>query len=285
MPKSNTADSTRATIDAMKNMSQLRVLYIGDIMGDPGVAVVEQILPGLKTQQNIDIVIAQAENVSNGKSMLPADMQKLQHLGVDFFTGGNHTPVLPELHPLLTDPAAPVIAPANMLDAPGEGWKYISTNHGEVLVVSLLGSTVGRSVQTTNPLAKIDVILDEQKHKQRIATIVNFHGDYSSEKRVIGYYLDGRVSMVVGDHWHVPTADAMVLPGGTAHITDVGMCGTLHSSLGVKTDVIIERWRNGKVNANVLDDGPDRQFSALLVDIDVHTGLATHAQSIYQLLI
>lgn len=266
----------------MKKPRHLRVLYIGDIMGDPGIAVVENVLPKLKKELTVDVVIAQAENVSNGKSMLPVDMQKLQTIGIDFFTGGNHTPALDELHPFLIDPAVPVIAPANMVDAPGEGWKYISTELGDILVISLLGTTVGRTVQTTNPLAKIDSILEEQKNVPRIATIVNFHGDYSSEKRVIGYYLDGRVSLVVGDHWHVPTADAMILPNGTAHITDVGMCGTLHSSLGVKTGIIIDRWRNGKVNANVLDNGPERQFSALLVDIDSATGLASEVQALYK---
>lgn len=266
----------------MKKSGLLKVLYIGDIMGDPGIAVVEKVLPKLKKELAVDLVIAQAENVSNGKSMLPVDMQKLQALGIDFFTGGNHTPALSELHPFLIDPAVPVVAPANMIDAPGEGWKYVSTEHGNVLVVSLLGSTVGRTVQISNPLAKIDAILDDQKNVPRIATLVNFHGDFSSEKRVIGYYLDGRVSMVVGDHWHVPTADAMILPQGTAHMTDVGMCGTLHSSLGVRTDIIIDRWRNGKVNANVLDDGPERQFSALLAEIDLATGLANQVQAIYE---
>lgn len=267
----------------MKESHHLRVLYIGDIMGDPGIAVIADVLPQLKQDREIDLVVAQAENVSNGKSMLPTDMRRLQDLGVDFFTGGNHTPVLSELHPFLEDPGAPVIAPANMIEAPGEGWKYVTTGLGDVLVVSLLGATVGKSVQVTNPLAKIDSILDEQKNRSRVATIVNFHGDYSSEKRVIGYYLDGRVSMIVGDHWHVPTADAMILPKGSAHITDVGMCGTLHSSLGVKVDIIVDRWRHGKVNANVLDSGPERQFSALVVDIDTRTGLAVHVESSYKI--
>src|SRR5690606_9840423 len=111
-------------------------------------------------------------------------------------------------------------------------------------VVSVLGQTVGRQLpDVTNPLEEIDKILNQTNDEKLAARIVNFHGDFSSEKRVFGYYLDGRVSAVVGDHWHIPTADAMVLPGGTAYITDVGMCGTLHSSLGVKTEVITQRWK------------------------------------------
>src|SRR5690606_15721437 len=101
-----------------------------------------------------------------------------------------------------------------------------------------------------------------------------------SEKRVIGYYLDGRVSAVVGDHWHVPTADAMVLPKGTAHITDVGMCGTIHSSLGVKTDVIMRRWKDDEVNKNELEQNGPMQLNAVLVDVDENTGLAKSIKQI-----
>jgi len=262
----------------------MKVLYIGDIMGEPGILAVERALPGVVTAEQPDLIIAQAENVSGGKSMLPEDMQRLQKLGVGFFTGGNHTPARSELHALLKDPNQPVIGPANMSDCPGLGWKYTETSKGKVLIISLLGATVGRAVESTNALAKVDAILDENRNVDRIATIVNFHGDYSSEKRVVGYYLDGRVSMVVGDHWHVATADAMVLPKGTAHITDVGMCGTIHSSLGVKTDTIIARWKDGKINSNVLETAGPLQFSTVLADIDGSTGLARSIEHIQQIL-
>lgn len=246
----------------------MNILYIGDIMGEPGITTVEEVLPQLKNEHQIDLVIAQAENVTDGKGMTSADMKRLQAMGIDFFTGGNHTPVLPELSKVLEDEAQPVIGPANMTGCPGRGWKYIETPKGKVLVISLLGLTVGRPVESTSPLATVDRILDENINVERTATIVNFHGDYSSEKRVIGYYLDGRVTAVIGDHWHVPTADAMVLPKGTAHMTDVGMCGSLHSSLGVKTEIIIDRWRNGKVNRNVLEASKPYQFNAAIVSLN-----------------
>ena len=252
----------------------MKILYIGDIMGEPGIRVIERILPEFKKDHDVDLVVAQAENVSSGKSMLPFDMEKLQKFGVDFFTGGNHTPSRTELHPLLEDPEAPVIGPANMTDCPGTGWKYIGTKKGKVLIISILGTTVGRVVESTNPLAKIDAILEDNRSVERVATIINFHGDYSSEKRVMGYYLDGRVAAVIGDHWHVPTADAMILPKGTAHITDVGMCGTVHSSLGVKIETIVSRWRDGKVNSNLLESAGPLQFNAVLIEIDNVTSLA-----------
>ena len=259
----------------------MKILYIGDVMGEPGIQVVERVLP--QFTNDVDLIVAQAENVSGGKGMNPADMERLQAAGVQFFSGGNHTPAEPALRSFLEDPNQPVIGPANMPDCPGEGYKYIDTAKGKVIVVSLLGATVGRGVESTSPLAKIDKILDEARNDGRVATLINFHGDYSSEKRVIGYYLDGRASLVVGDHWHVPTADAMVLPKGTAHITDVGMCGTLHSSLGVKTDIIIARWRDGKVNTNVLETHGPLQFNAVSVDIDDSTGLANAIEHIQQI--
>src|SRR5690606_31705843 len=139
-------------------------------------------------------------------------------------------------------------------------------------------------VPVENPLKIVDAILERESAVARAATIVNFHGDYSSEKRIIGYYLDGRVTAVVGDHWHVPTADADVLPKGTAHITDVGMCGSLDSSLGVKIDSLIPRWRDGKVTRNELERDGRMQFNALLIDADTRLGLARSAQPIRKVL-
>jgi calcineurin-like phosphoesterase len=135
----------------------------------------------------------------------------------------------------------------------------------------LLGQIVGRDADkpVDNPLLIVDKILESQKNTEKVATIVNFHGDYSSEKVVIGHYLDGRVTAVVGDHWHVPTADARVLPGGTAHITDVGMCGVLDASLGIKFESVLPRWRDDKQTRNVLETEGRRQFNAVLIDVGV----------------
>lgn len=256
----------------------MKILYIGDIMGRPGVNVVAKVLPQLKIDQHIDFVIAQGENVTEGRGLSIEDMQELQSYGVDFFTGGNWSlfrdGVLKDNHP--------VIRPANYPEStPGVGYKRIEHATGSVLVVSLLGKIVGKDAErhVNNPLQIIDEILE--KEGEAAAIIVNFHGDYSSEKRVIGYYLDGRVSAVIGDHWHVPTADAMVLPKGTAHITDVGMCGSLHSSLGVKTELIISRWKEGKTNRNELETSGAMQFNALLVNIT--DGLATNTSHIQQI--
>ncbi len=252
-------------------------------MGEPGVKVVQQVLPDLKAKHNIDLVIAQAENVTEGKGLSKADFVRLRNIGIDFCTGGNWSGHRSEIHDYLSDPQQPVIRPANYpIGTPGKGWKYIQTKQGPVLVISLLGQIVGKDSANLmdNPLHVVDQILEENKLIDRVATIVNFHGDYSSEKRVIGYYLDGRVTAVLGDHWHVPTADAMVLPKGTAHITDVGMCGSLHSSLGVKLDIIISRWKDSKKSKNELEFNGPLQFNAVIVEVNSQTNLASKIEQI-----
>jgi hypothetical protein len=260
----------------------MKILYIGDVMAEPGILAVEKILPSLIADEGIDFVVAQAENVSSGKGMKVADYERLCAAGVQAFSGGNHTVSKPELYPLLEDPAAPVVGPANMIDCPGPGYKLVTTPRGTVLVASILGSIVGRQadVATNNPLTAIDEILARENTTDKIAVVVNFHGDFSSEKVVFGHYLDGRASMVVGDHWHIPTADAQILPKGTAHVTDVGMCGSLDSSLGVKFDSIIPRWRDNVQTRNELEVGGRMQFNALLADVDEQTGRAVSAQHI-----
>lgn len=261
----------------------MNILYIGDVMGESGIRILEKHVPSLRKELELDLVIAQAENLSDGKGARIDDFAHLQACGVDFCTGGNHILKREEIFPQLADPDEPIIRPANYpVGTPGLGYKYVETRSGNVLVISLLGQIVGKQAADSvdNPLDVIDHILHEEKDARRVATIVNFHGDFSSEKRIIGYYLDGRVSAVIGDHWHVPTADASILPKGTAHITDVGMCGSLDSSLGVKFDVLIPRWRDGVVTKNVLETEGRMQFNALFCKIDEKTGLATEVRQI-----
>lgn len=260
----------------------MKILYVGDVMGGVGVEVIEKVLPKLRQERQIDFVLAQSENATAGKGITPEDFQQLQNAGVDFFTGGNHSFDRDSIFPLLSDPNQPIIRPANYpVGTPGLGWKYADTKFGKILVVSLLGQTVGKSTDLVvdNPLEVIDHILKSQKSIDKIATVVNFHGDYSSEKVMIGHYLDGRVTAVIGDHWHIPTADARVQSGGTAHITDVGMCGALDSSLGVTFDSVIPRWREGIQTRNVLETKGLRQFNAVLIESD-DAGLAKSIEQI-----
>jgi metallophosphoesterase (TIGR00282 family) len=261
----------------------MNVLYVGDIMGEPGLKLIERELPKLRNELEVDVVIAQAENVTDGKGISLADFWRLKKAGVDFCTGGNWSLHQDEIIQAMNNPEEPIIRPANYPEGtPGRGYKYLNTSKGKILVVSLLGQIVGRDAAkpVDNPLQVIDAILDKEKDTEKIATVVNFHGDFSSEKFVIGRYLNGRVSLVVGDHWHVPTADAMVLPEGTAHISDVGMCGTLDSCLGVKFDVIIDRWKSGTPSRNILETEGRLQLNAVLACIDEKTGIAESIEQV-----
>lgn len=254
----------------------MKILYVGDVMGEMGIGVLEQELNGLRNEYAVDVVIAQAENTSNGKGINIADFQRLRKAGVDFCTGGNWSLHNSEIIQAMNDDSQPIIRPANYpSETPGKGFKYINTPKGRVLAISLLGHIVGKDADkpTDNPLQVVDAILEAEKDTEKVATVVNFHGDFSSEKVVIGHYLDGRATLVVGDHWHVPTADFRVLPGGTAHMSDVGMCGALNASLGVKYDSVVPRWRDGTQTRNVLEENGQKQFNAVLVESNEH-GLA-----------
>jgi metallophosphoesterase (TIGR00282 family) len=264
----------------------MNILYVGDVMAEPGIRLLEKLLPGLRNQYEIDAVIAQAENTTEGRGINLEDFKRLRKAGVDFCTGGNWSMYRDETIPLFSDPNVPLIRPANYpADTPGLGYKYLDSTKGRVLVVSLLGAVVGRDADKPmdNPLQIIDQILEREKDTAKVATIVNFHGDYSSEKVVIGYYLDGRVTAVIGDHWHVPTADEMVLPNGTAHISDVGMCGVLHASLGVTLESIIPRWRDQHQTRNIMAEEAPYQFNAVLIRTGGN-GLAESIEPVRQII-
>ncbi len=252
-------------------------------MGDLGVRSVKSYLKDLIKKHQVDFVIAQAENVDNGKGVSVLKYLELKNLGINFFTGGNWTLFNPEIYSYLNDPNEPIIRPANYpSNYQGLEYKYLNTKFGQVLIISLLGKIVGRDLKIDfkNPLKTADDILEKEKNTPKIATIVNFHGDYSSEKVVIGHYLDGRVTAVIGDHWHVPSNDARILFNKTAHISDVGMNGSLNSSLGVKLDIAIDRWLNGSKLKNELIKEDDLQFNAVLIDFNIKTGLANSIKQI-----
>ena len=263
----------------------MRVLYVGDVMGKAGRNTLSEVLPNLKKELDVDFVIVQAENSNdNGKGPRQQDLEEMRKAGADFFTGGNHSFSSDKTDVLYDDENSGLIRPANIEGKPGLGYKIVDFKGKKILICSVLGQTVGsQKLDVTNPLHKIDEILQSEEDNYDIS-ITNFHGDFSSEKRVFGYYLDGKVTAVIGDHWHVPTADASILPGGTAHITDVGMCGSLHSSLGVKTSVIVDRWRHGKAVKNEMDEDRPYQFNALLIETDEDTGLASEVEHIQRII-
>lgn len=258
----------------------MKILYIGDIVARIGRRAVQQVLPELKQEKQIDFVIAQSENMSTGNGITAKAVKEMREAGVDFFTGGNHSFKKPEGVELLSDPKNNIIRPANYPgNAPGRGWQIVETPFGNILIINVLGQTFN-GPQLDHPLKVIDSILEETKDESLVATIIDFHGDLTSEKIGVGWYCDGRVGAVVGSHIHVATADAQVLPGGTAHITDTGMTGPTDSILGVKKEIILEKWLNQLPNKFDWPKTGIVQFSSVLIAIDKNR----KAKSIEQIL-
>lgn len=259
----------------------MKILYIGDVVGQIGRAAVKKILPDLKKDKQIDVVIAQGENMTTGNGLTIKAVRELMAAGIDGFTGGNHSFKKPVFNPYFNDHSIPVIRPANYPDdMPGRGSMILDTPFGKILVISLEGSRFGVEA-LPNPLKVGDGILESHKNEKLVATVINLHGDLTSEKVAIGYYFDGRATLVVGDHTHVPTADARVLPGGTATITDVGMTGPTGTVLGVKKEIIISRWLGEKTGHFERPNTGPASFNAVLVDANG----ARKARSIEQIII
>ncbi len=220
----------------------MKILFIGDIVGRPGRTAVGQILPDLKKDLKIDAVFANGENLAHGRGVTKATLDEVLSYGVDYFTGGNHLFWHQGFSEELKNLPLPILRPANYpAEVPGKGFSWMDLGKkGKVLLINLEGRVfLNRPVNC--PFRTIDRILEEELAREKpSAIIVDFHAEATSEKEALGFYLDGRVSAVIGTHTHVPTADARILPKGTAYVTDAGMVGTLNSVLGVKKEIIIE---------------------------------------------
>lgn len=263
----------------------MNILYVGDVMGEAGRLVVSKLLPNIRLQNNVDIVIAQSENVSHGKGMSMLHYAQLEEFGVNGFSGGNHSFERQDTINLVIDPKTPVVAPANLFGNTYNNFKIVTKNGFSVAIVSLLGYTIpsGYDDKTQNPLHCIDKLLPIIKKDFSGSIIVNFHGDISSEKVMMGHYLDGKVSAVIGDHWHIPTADERILSNSTAYVTDVGMCGALDSSLGVDWDIAIDSWKGSNAKHRMHND-PPYQFNAVLINIDNSNSKATKISRIREII-
>ena len=244
----------------------MQILAIGDIMGRPGRQAVNKLLPGLRRQYEIDLVIANAENVAGGLGVTLSTANELIHAGVDVMTSGNHIWAQSEIIPYL-DGDMPILRPLNYPPGvPGRG----SLQIGGVTVVSLIGRTFMDSYDS--PFRAMDELLAEHREKPPII-IVDFHAEATSEKMAMGRYLDGRVSAVLGTHTHVGTIDTQVLPGNTAFVTDIGMVGPINSIIGVESDKVLDRFLT-LINTRLPVAQGRTMFNAVLVEIDDKSGQA-----------
>ncbi len=244
----------------------MQILVIGDIIGRPGRQTVNKLLPGLRRQYGLDLVIANAENIAGGLGVTLSTANELLDSGVDVMTSGNHIWAQSEIIPYL-DGEMPILRPLNYPPGvPGRGFLQI----GGVTVVSLIGRTFMDCYDS--PFRAMDQLLAELRDKPPII-IVDFHAEATSEKMAMGRYLDGRVSAVLGTHTHVGTIDAQVLPGNTAFVTDIGMVGPINSIIGVESEKVLERFLTLLHNRLPVGEGRT-MFNAVLVEIDDKTGRA-----------
>lgn len=246
----------------------LNVLLIGDIVGKLGRRTVGAVLPELRRELDLGFVIANGENTAGGRGLTPSTAEELLRAGVDVLTSGNHIWENRDIYPMLDDPQAPVIRPMNYPEGvPGRG---IHKSDG-IAVMNAMGRTF-MGVSIDDPFRALDSAV-ESVSDCRIK-ILDFHAEATSEKIAMGYYLDGRVSAVIGTHTHVPTSDTRILPKGTAYVSDLGMVGAVHSVIGMQIEPVIERFLKQMPNRfDPVDSGP-AVFNSVLVQIDEESGRA-----------
>jgi len=216
-----------------------KVLFFGDIMGKPGRQALAQVLPSWREKYQPDLVIANVENLAHGKGVTTGTLAELSNLGIDVFTSGNHVFDKGELSAACFEQYPNLIRPFNYDDSwPGRGFYRIAKNSQHYLIINLGGKVFFEQQfrgEISNPFFALDQVLHNESQKDDII-IVDLHAEATSEKVAMGWYVDGKVTAMLGTHTHVPTADAKVLPQGTAYITDAGMTGAINSVLGVKVE-------------------------------------------------
>jgi metallophosphoesterase (TIGR00282 family) len=241
----------------------LKILFIGDIVGKPGRKAVKRLLPGLRQRLRPDIVLANGENLAGGAGITRDTAEEMFRLGIAGLTTGNHVWDQREALEYLQD-NVPITRPLNYPPGvPGRGWMDIPVGDETLTVINVQGRVFMRALD--DPFRGVDATLnglDGRKH-----VLVDVHAEATGEKEALGFYLDGRVGAVIGTHTHVPTADARVLPRGTAYITDVGMVGPRDSVIGVDPEAVIQRYLTQLYYRYEVARGPV-DFNAVCIDLD-----------------
>jgi metallophosphoesterase (TIGR00282 family) len=250
----------------------LRILAIGDIVGRPGRMVVHHRLPALVRQRQVDLVVANAENIAGGSGITANLFHKLRSYGVDVVTLGDHIYKRLDIVPTLTA-SERIVRPANLSsNAAGRPYTIVTTNSGvQVAVFSLLGR-IYMNLPADDPFAAAGRVFESIPNSVKVV-VCDMHAEASSEKVAMGHWLDGRASFVFGTHTHVPTADAKVLPGGTAFISDLGMCGPYDSVLGRRKDRVLKYMTTNMPAPFDVATG-DVRLCGAIAEIDETTGKA-----------
>jgi len=255
----------------------MKILYIGDIMGEPGRRAVARTVPRLVAQRKIDVVIGNGENVAGGFGITPELARELFDMGLSAITTGNHAWDKKEILDYFPQERR-LLRPANYPEGvPGQGSVVIETAGGEELaVLQLMGRAYMPTLDCPFQVARREMA----RLKKRVAAVlVDIHAEATSEKMAMGHFLDGEATAVVGTHTHVQTADEQILPRGTAYLTDIGMTGPLHGVIGVKKELAIEKFLTGMPRRFEVASGPT-VFCAALLDIDARIGKALSIERI-----
>ena len=252
----------------------LKILAVGDVVGNPGMDRIRRSLRYLKRKTQADFVVVNGENAAV-VGITAQQAEDILDAGADVITMGNHTFAKREIADYMED-CPQIIRPANYApQVPGRGWQVFDTKAGDVAVIDLIGRC-NMDYGPDNPFLMIEKILKEVKTK---IILVEIHAEATSEKLAMGYLLDGRVSAVWGTHTHVPTADTQILPKGTGYVTDLGMTGPKHSVLGIKPELSIQKFRGSLTERYRWAEGPTK-MEAVLFTIDSATGKCLKAERV-----
>lgn len=246
----------------------LRFLLVGDIFGQPGRRGAARFIPTIREERGIDCVIANGENAAGGRGLTRATAEELFRAGIDVLTLGNHTWSQREMITVLKDERIPIARPQNYPPGvPGQGFIDIEVRGARVRIVNLMGR-VFLAESLDDPFRAADEVL--QMTPDDAIVLVDFHAEATSEKVAMGWHLDGRVAAVFGTHTHIPTADARILPRGTAFVTDLGMVGPQHSIIGSDVEPVLRRFLTGMPVRFEVAGGPIT-FNAVIIEVDRRT--------------
>jgi 2',3'-cyclic-nucleotide 2'-phosphodiesterase len=240
----------------------MKLLFIGDVVGSPGRQVLEAVLPALREEHAPDWLVVNGENSAGGLGVTPKTARAFFEMGADAITLGNHAYRHREVYPFLDDEPR-IVRPANYVKSnPGRGHTVVEKDGARLAVVNLSGTVFMKAARS--PFTEVDVILEDLDGRAD-HVLVDFHAEATSEKVAMGWHVDGRVTACVGTHTHVPTADARVLPGGTAYVSDVGMTGARDSVIGVRSEQALESFRTQMpIRFETADDNP--WINAVLIE-------------------
>lgn len=258
----------------------MKILCIGDVCGSIGCEILEKNINRIKKEHGIDFTIVNGENSADGNGIVPSSADWLINIGADVITGGNHSFRREEIYPYY-DEHPYVLRPENLKVADfGGGYYLADMGKNKIAVINLSGKIYLERHEVDNPFIAADILLNKAKNDGANIIIVDFHAEATSEKRALGFYLDGKVSAVFGTHTHVATADLQILPNGTGYVTDIGMTGPKNSVLGVKSEIIINRLRDNDMSRFELADGPC-MLNGCVFEIDEKSGKALAVIPVY----